>query len=330
MDVAPVPGWRSSAVVVPTPAEPLTATQSSDAELLDRHLHGDPAAFAALLERHGPMVRRVCRRALADTNDVEDAFQATFLALLHKARSIRRRPSVASWLYKVAYRAALAVRHVGRPNPAQSPADEPTASPALLDEITGRELLAGLDEEMSGIAEKYRAPLVLCYMEGVTSDEAARQLGWSQRTLKRRLRRGREYLAQRLARRGLALGLLLVPAALSAASVPVASHQALTGYAQGQAAVPPHLRKLMEHAIPPRPLPIPPALLALLAAVGLAVAVAGLRGTPQPSYTPAVPTAPAAAPAPKPLPPPVLTDERYHDEPAPQPLLISACRPMLI
>jgi RNA polymerase sigma factor (sigma-70 family) len=192
-----------------------------DAELLDRFaLHQEEAAFTALMRRHGPLVLGVCRRVLPNWHDAEDAFQATFLVLARKARSVIKQESVGSWLYQVAYRTALRIRArtAGRQRREQQAGRSPV--PDTLAEVTGRELLVVLDEELNRLPSQHRMPLVLCYLQGLTRDQAARQLGWSLRALKHRLEQARERLQDRLARRGLAL-----PAALLAAGVAEGSAQ---------------------------------------------------------------------------------------------------------
>jgi RNA polymerase sigma factor (sigma-70 family) len=191
-------------------------SRESDPELLQRFVDDqDATAFAALVQRHGPLVRSVCRRLLRHEADVDDAFQATFLVLFRKAGTIRRRPSLASWLYGVAFRIARKAKSQS----CQRQAHEQRvigASPAEpWREAAWREICAVLDEELQGLSEKYRASLVLCYLEGRTRDEAAHQLGWSLRTLQRRLERGREILRARLMRRGLTLSAGLLATALS-------------------------------------------------------------------------------------------------------------------
>jgi RNA polymerase sigma factor (sigma-70 family) len=188
----------------------------SDGQLLRRFLAGrDEGAFAALLHRHGAMVWGVCQRVLRHRQDAEDAFQATFLTLARKAGSIRNQDAVASWLYGVAYRLARRLQaEVLRPCPGRSrPAKHPPADPA--EQASGRELQALLDEELAGLSDRLRLPLVLCFLEGKTRDEAAAALGWSLSTLKRRLERGRQVLAARLRRRGLSLGVALLGAAVA-------------------------------------------------------------------------------------------------------------------
>lgn len=175
----------------------------SDDELLGRWLReGDEGAFAALVQRHGGMVLGVCRHRLRRLQDAEDACQAVFLILARKAAAIRKRESIAGWLHGVAYRVARdhALR-IARRERTSTGAE--ACSPDAADEVTLREFQAALDEEFGLLGDDYRAPLLLCYLEGKTRDEAARQLGWSLTTLKGRLERGRAMLRSRLVKRGL-------------------------------------------------------------------------------------------------------------------------------
>src|SRR5262245_27199073 len=183
----------------------------ADRELLRRFVgRRDESAFAALVRRHGSMVLGLCRLILQNEQDAEDAFQASFLALSRKASSLRPQESLAGWLYCVAYRIAQKARiaaarrrkHEGRV-PSGTVAD-PRA------EITLREAHEILDHELTRLSDKFRIPLVLCYLEGLTRDEAAGQLGWSPSPLKSRLEQARERLRRRLASRGLALSGALV------------------------------------------------------------------------------------------------------------------------
>jgi RNA polymerase sigma factor (sigma-70 family) len=179
----------------------------------------DEAAFAALMDRHGPLVLAVGQRLLHDRHAAEDVFQATFLVLARKAASIRKRESLASWLYGVAYRLAVhaKTRAVNRSHAELRSRRRLPAEPA--EEVTWRELGAVLDEELQRLPEKYRTPLVLCYLEGRTQDEAATQLGWTKGTLRRRLEQGRELLRVRLVRRGVTLSTGLLATVLSQGSV---------------------------------------------------------------------------------------------------------------
>jgi RNA polymerase sigma factor (sigma-70 family) len=185
---------------------PGPGTEVPDGQLLRQFAsQRDETAFAALMQRHGAMVLGVCRRALGQSQDAEDVFQATFLLLARKAGSIRKPESVGSWLYGTAYR--LTVR--ARANAIQRRACErqveqmPPADP--MREVIGRELRLVLDEELSQLPEKYRAPLVLCYLEGKTNRQAAQELGWSEGSMSWRLARGRQLLGEQLTRRGLIL-----------------------------------------------------------------------------------------------------------------------------
>src|SRR5439155_409900 len=192
----------------------------SDRELLQRFAEQrDEAAFTTLVRRHGPMVLRLCQRLLHNEHDAEDVCQATFLVLASKAASRFWQPSVASWLYRVAYHLALktkaaAVRRAVRErHMAKRPIPDP------LETITARELLAVLDEELTRLPEKYRAPLVLCYLEGATRDQAALQLACPLGTLKHRVERGRQLLRLRLAKRGVELSAVLSATVLMENSV---------------------------------------------------------------------------------------------------------------
>ena len=205
--------------------------QLADRQLLERFVtRREEEAFAALVRRHAAMVWSVCRRVLPCWHDAEDAFQATFLILARKAGSAGTRGSLGGWLHQVAYHTAVKARAQAASrqrherqvvDPAVStPREQPTVDP--LAEVTGRELFAVLDEELLRLPDRYRLPMVLCYLEGRTSDDAARQLGWSVRTLKRRLEQARTRLRARLTRRGLAPAALLtagLTATTSAAGV---------------------------------------------------------------------------------------------------------------
>jgi RNA polymerase sigma factor (sigma-70 family) len=201
----------------------LGAAGDADRDLLERFAAGgDEAAFAALVRRHGPMVRGLCRRLLGDPGRADDVFQATFLVLARRPGSIRRRASVGGWLYGVARRLA----HKAQRGEARRRRHERRAAEGRLRAPTPgagwAELLAILDEELERLPEQARAPLLLCYLEGCTQDEAARFLGWSLGTLRRRLEWGRDLLRLRLTRRGatLSAGLfaaLLAPRAATAA-----------------------------------------------------------------------------------------------------------------
>ena len=189
-----------------------SAVGLTDGELLERFAHrrdeAAEAAFETLLARHGSMVLTVCRQVLGDAHAAEDAFQATFLVLVRRAASLRvREPgSLGPWLHGVAYRIALkarqgAARRQARERRAAMPA---FGGPSLA--LEQGELQALLHEEVNRLPAKYRAPVVLCYLEGRTHDEAAAALRWPVGTVRGRLARARDRLRARLTRRGLAPG----------------------------------------------------------------------------------------------------------------------------
>jgi RNA polymerase sigma factor (sigma-70 family) len=188
----------------------------SDRELLERFIsRRDEGAFAALVQRHGPMVLGVCRRVLRHDQDAEDACQAAFLVLARKAGSIRKRDCAGSWLHGVAYRIARNLsREIARRRARERPVKETSQTDPARD-LSWREVRAALDQVIDGMPERYRAPLVLCYLEGKTRDEAAQHLGWTLGTLRGRLERGRELLRSRLVRRGLTLGAALLGSTLA-------------------------------------------------------------------------------------------------------------------
>lgn len=192
---------------------------ATDRQLLERFVRDrDQAAFAAILERHGPMVLAVCRRVLGRSADADDAFQATFLVLVRRVASVGWHDSLGGWLHAVAYRvahkarsnAARAADLVRRSAPQEVPM--PDADPPTV--VAHRELCAALDAELAELPEKYRLPLVLCYLEGRTNEEAAVQLGWTKGTVSGRLSRARDLLRGRLARRGLAPSVAAIEVAL--------------------------------------------------------------------------------------------------------------------
>src|SRR5215472_13063456 len=182
------------------------ARDASDRELMEQFVAGrDDAALTALVRRHGPMVRSLCRRVLRNEQDAEDAFQATFLVLARKAHTLRAPEAVGNWLYGVAYRTALKARTAAARRARQEAAAPVRDVAEPLAELTVHEAQTIVDQELARLPDKYRAPLVLCCLEGLTRDEAAQQLGWSAGLLKSRLEKARELLRNRLVRRGMTL-----------------------------------------------------------------------------------------------------------------------------
>jgi RNA polymerase sigma factor (sigma-70 family) len=188
----------------------LAGTAVPDQELLARFVeHADETAFAALVQRHGDMVLGVCRRVLHDAHHADDAWQATFLVLARKAKSVRQRQSIGSWLHGVAFRAAANLKR----DLTRRRVHERLAIGQHTTECTPqswRDEWHILDEELQRLPERLKTPLVLCYLQGKTQDEAAQELGWSTATLRGRLNRGRRLLRQRLTRRGLTLSTALL------------------------------------------------------------------------------------------------------------------------
>jgi RNA polymerase sigma factor (sigma-70 family) len=189
----------------------------SDGQLLDRFISTqDEHAFAELLRRHGPMVLGVCRRLLGHVQDAEDAFQATFLVLVRKARSITPRELVGNWLYGVAYRVALDAQARSSRRRAREKQVEDMPHPSITPADVDPDLRPLLDRELSRLPPKYRAAIVLCDLEGRPRKDAASQLGVPEGTLSSRLNAGRKLLAGRLARHGLTLSGAAIATALAA------------------------------------------------------------------------------------------------------------------
>ena len=196
----------------------------SDAILLERYVsRREEAAFVMLLERHGPLVERTCRRVLRNEHDVQDVFQATFLVLARRAAGIAWRDSVGGWLAAVALRLAKGARaDLSRQHHREIPMTQLAArfrsagvlvsEAGLLDEVDPfadpiaeverRELRRLVRTELLDLPEKYRSPVVLCYFEGRTHEEAARQLGYPAGSMSRRLKRAGVLLRRRLLQRG--------------------------------------------------------------------------------------------------------------------------------
>lgn len=205
---------------------PLTPT---DRELLARFLAGDEAAFSEVVRRHTWLVSNVCQRILRQPSDAEDAFQATFLVLARKAKSLKWQDSIAGWLHQTARRTALKLRAMSvrrrdvEGEAAQqrtAGAETRTANPAS--QVAIREVGEILDAELAALPDRFREVILLAQVEGLTRDEVAERLGITVATVKDRLERGREQLRSRLLRRGVTL----TSAALAAWLVPGTAHAA--------------------------------------------------------------------------------------------------------
>jgi RNA polymerase sigma factor (sigma-70 family) len=186
----------------------------------------DEAAFAELVERHATLVHGVCQRVLGHVQDAEDAFQATFLVLALRCAAIRKGESLASWLHGVAYRVATKSRVASAVRQQHECRAAPPVPADAADDLSWREVRQVLDEELQRLPAEYREPLLRCYLQGKTQDEAARELGWLPGTLRGRLDRGRERLRRRLTQRGItlsaALAATLVADSVGRAAVPAA------------------------------------------------------------------------------------------------------------
>ena len=200
-----------------------------DGILLDQFVQeGSEDAFAALMNRHGPYVRSVCQHVTLHVQDAEDVFQACFLELVRKAASIRQRQSLAGWLQTVAVRLARKARARRARRQLKETAGAKAEASVGPEDMSWREACRILEEEIARLPEDLRAPILLCLFRGQTQDEAAQDLGINPRTLKDRLRRGREQLRDRLVRRGVTLGILgtLLAVGDIQAALPAALHQA--------------------------------------------------------------------------------------------------------
>src|SRR5262245_37401018 len=189
-----------------------------DAQLLARYRSdSDQQAFAELVRRHERAVLAACRQVLSDSADVEDAFQAAFLVLVQQAGRVRCTGSLGGWLFAVAHRIAVRAartraRKARRENGARPAAPTPDSGA----DLSWREAVAALHEELDALPDRFRLPLILCYLDGLSRDEAAARLGWKAGSVKAGLERGREKLRARLERRGVTLsaGLLTALAGL--------------------------------------------------------------------------------------------------------------------
>jgi RNA polymerase sigma factor (sigma-70 family) len=179
---------------------------SSDRALLERFLRRrEEAAFVTMVKRHGPMVLRVCRRVQGNEHDAEDAFQVTFLLLARKAGSIHKRESLASWLHGVAYRVAQEAKGQAFRRQAREKRAADLRRPSPNSDTASRELEGTVDEALRQVPERYRIPLLLCYLEERTQEEAAEQMGCPLGTVRSRLARGRDRLKEVLTRKGVCL-----------------------------------------------------------------------------------------------------------------------------
>jgi RNA polymerase sigma factor (sigma-70 family) len=183
----------------------------TDRELLERFSTSrDEAAFETIVRRHGGSVLGVCQRVLGNVDDAEDAFQAVFLILARKAESVRWQASVGGWLYQVAYHVAIRARRAQARRRTHELRAPPMES-RLCNTTPESDLRPIIDDELQRLPAKYRLPLLLCYLQGKTREEAAEHLGWTPGEVKGRLEKGRELLRGRLVRRGLVASGVALP-----------------------------------------------------------------------------------------------------------------------
>jgi RNA polymerase sigma factor (sigma-70 family) len=287
----------------------------TDGQLLRRFAerHGESAelAFTVLIERHGPMVLRTCRAILRDAHEAHDAFQATFLVLTRRARVLWVRDSLGPWLHQVACRTALCARsaiHRRRRHEGEAA----KLATWTVNEEPGDDLAEIIHQELNRLPETNRAAIVLCLIEGLTHEEAARGLGWPVGTVQSRLARGRERLRRRLALRGLAPSAGALALALSASNVSAAELSRITDYAirlasrriESAVSVPLSITRLVQEVLRTM---LMTKLRITVAALSIAIAVLGVAAfaqSPSPSQSrgaTAAPKAridPPAAPAP--------------------------------
>jgi RNA polymerase sigma factor (sigma-70 family) len=262
------------------------AVPPDDAVLLDRFVATeDREALALLIARHGPLVLGTARRFVGNTHDAEDVFQAVFLSLARLAKRIRQGRALPAWLHQATCRIAAQVRK-DREHGSQELSAEPCENTDPTAHLVWQEVRQALDEELQRLPERLRSPLVLCYLSGLTRDEAARQLGWSLGTLKRRLEEGRKALRVRLARRGIAsVGLALVVLTPEAAQAAVSTSllgSTLSLSCSARAAVPATIAALvLSSATTTKGLAMK-SILALVAAVAVGVGIYAGTGQADP------------------------------------------------
>jgi RNA polymerase sigma factor (sigma-70 family) len=181
---------------------------ATDGELLMRFVrHRDQCAFAEIVERHGRLVWMVGNQVLQNHQDVEDVFQATFLILAQRARTIRISDSVAAWLYKVAMRTAFSARRKRAQRREEHLVEEPSSPADSMRTIDDREMIYVLLQEMRTLPERYQTPLVMRYLEGQSRRAIAEQTDSTVSQVQGRLARGRRLLRSRFLRRGVSLSM---------------------------------------------------------------------------------------------------------------------------
>lgn len=286
-----------------------TLAELPDSRLLERYVaHRDELAFEALVLRHGAMVLGVCRRVLNDPNDADDAFQAAFLLLARKARSVWVEGSLGGWLHRVAWRIALQVHSDSTRRRVKEQHAAEQIGEAVAAETARDENAALIHQEIDRLPECYRRPVILCYLEEMTYQQAANHLQWSEATTRGRLARARDLLRVRLTRRGVPLtGVawpgagLTVPAALRETAVRSAYRLALGETAGVSTSTIVLMKQAARGMLIARVRSAAAAAIVIAALTGLATALAaaGINDDPQNAQATASSPAPAATPPPR-------------------------------
>jgi RNA polymerase sigma factor (sigma-70 family) len=270
----------------------LRCASTADADLLARFVAArDEAAFAELVRRHGGPVWDVCRAVLRNAADADDAFQATFLTLARRAALVRKPASVGAWLHGVAVRVARKARAAAVRRERRE-AELPPAG-AVEPDPSWAEVREVVHDALAALPDHYRAPLVACYLRGLTHDDTAAELGLSKAALKKRLERGRDRLRAALGRRGLGPGVLL---AATAAPAPAHLLDAATRYVTCATPVPPAILQLVEGGVS---MTFAKFSAALVLAAGVGLAVAAQERLPRTPNEAPPPTGTSDAPSPR-------------------------------
>jgi RNA polymerase sigma factor (sigma-70 family) len=183
---------------------PLQFKELTDKELLEYFVdHDIEAAFNEFVDRHGQMVLSICLSVVANRECAEDAFQATFLALVRNARRLRNATSISGWLCRVARNAAIKASQQRRKRERQLETSEPTIDLDPLEHLAAREVVLSLAEELEAISSRYREALTLFYFESLTRREIADRMGCTEKAVKSLLQRGKQLLRNRLMRKGI-------------------------------------------------------------------------------------------------------------------------------
>jgi len=268
-----------------------------DALLADFFALRDESAFAEIVRRHQRTVWGVCRRVLPNTADAEDAFQATFVVLARRGRTLAERGSVGGWLYRVAQRVSLKARAVAakrRRNEAKATRTE--VAPEV--HSPDADLIAVIGEELDRLPEKDRLAVIVCDLDGLSRADAAVRLGWNEGTLSARLHRARKRLAEALRQRGVTAPTTVLAVLLAAGPAPAAAAGATAGLAAAAVsgltarAVPAAVAALVHSTLKEMTMRIATKVLATVALM------AGLLGTGWVGLPGTLPTA-AAAPVPE-------------------------------